>query len=77
MALNNYRIWHHKGKGEVQYWQKKDMDEVVKWIMEEKPVVCIDWGIEKFDSTQNIWVDAFYSDDLLALYEAIRYYFLA
>ena len=76
MALNRYRIWHNKGKGEVDYWQKKNMDEVVKWIMEEKPCPCIDWGLEKFDETQNIWVDAFYSEDLVGLYVAMRDYYL-
>ena len=71
-----YRIWHHKGKGQVVYWQMKDMDAVVKWIMEDKPVPCIDWGIEKFSTTQNIWVDAFYSDDLVGMYVAFRDYSL-
>jgi len=76
MALNRYRIWHQKAPGEVDYLQAKDLKAVVKWICEDMPVPCIDWGIEKLDETQNIWVDAFCSDDLIALYVAMRDYHL-
>ena len=72
MALNRYRVWQLIKPGEVKYTQLRDMGALVKWARENKSRQK--WGIDKFDSTQNIWVDAFYSADLVAMYLAMQVY---
>ena len=79
MSLSQYRLW--KGyKVDGKGWTEKlytfpDMKCLIAYLVldSESPVVndVFEWGIEKFDSTQNIWVDAFFSDDMKALFEEL------
>jgi len=71
MALKRYRIWITKGPGKEDYRLFETMAELARWFCEEdKPLGG--WGIEKYDSTQNIWVDAFFCDDLIQLMWKMR-----
>jgi hypothetical protein len=77
MSLSKYRLWKgHKIRGKG--WEEiivtfLDMACLVTYLVFdlESPIIDItcEWGIEKFDSTQNIWVDAFFSNDIRALFE--------
>jgi len=69
--MKRYRIWITVGPGEEKYELFDNMTQLVDWFIEkDKPLGG--WGIEKYDDTQDIWVDAFYCDDLIELMWRMR-----
>lgn len=67
MALDKYRVWIFKGPGEEDAHNFKDMNSLIEFLYDSMEIDRNKWGIEKYDTTQNIWVDAFFSDDMIAM----------
>lgn len=67
--MKQYRIWITQGPEDETYRMFDDMAELARWFCtEDKPLGG--WGIEKFDN--EMWVDAFYCDDLIELMWKMR-----
>ena len=71
VALNKYRVWIFKGVGQEDTHEFKDMDSLVAFLWDSMEIDCNSWGLEKYDTIQNIWVDAFISDDMIAMHESM------
>lgn len=68
MPLSNYRIWITTRPLRERYVLCNTMSDVVKWLLTKRKQND-KWGIEKF--TNDNFVDAFYSDDLKSLFNAL------
>lgn len=71
MALKEYRIWITMGVGEEKYVMFDNMAGLARWFLEEDKSLG-GWGIERFTTTDNTWIDAFYCDDLIQLMWKMR-----
>ena len=64
--MKEYRVWIYKSptrEGYRYFDRMADMVAFIKTLTTKEK-----WGIEKLDSTNDGYVDAFYSEDLICLF---------